>query len=86
MGASTAICVFVHLQNVFKDGVVLVLRSEASGKNLRILQDGDVEGRGGEGELGRECVCAIECQNRQYWRRRYIIVGIRGRIFFTECY
>jgi len=51
----SAVLPYFVFQNVFKDGVVLVLRSEASGKNLRILQNGDVEGRGGDGDLGMVC-------------------------------
>ena len=41
------------VQNVFRRGVVLVLISEASGKTLRVRENGDVEGKGGEGTLGR---------------------------------
>ena len=40
------------VQNVFKTGAVLVFISEASGKTLRVMQDGDAQGKGGEGKLG----------------------------------
>ena len=39
---------------MFKTGTVLVLFSEASGKTLRIMQDGNAEGKGGEGPLGND--------------------------------
>ena len=49
-------CLIAQLQNCFKDGAIVVLISEASGKTLRVMQDGNVEGRGGEGQLGK-CQC-----------------------------
>lgn len=40
------------MKNVFKTGAVLVFISEASGKTLRVMHDGDAQGKGGEGTLG----------------------------------
>ena len=47
---------------MFKTGTVLVLISEASGKSLRIMQDGDAEGKGGEGTLGIDIIRLLRNQ------------------------
>ena len=38
---------------MFQSGAVLVFFSEASGKTLRVKDNGDVEGKGGEGAMGK---------------------------------
>ena len=40
----------------FKDGNVIILKSLNSGKSLRIMPDGCVNGSGGEGSEGMEGV------------------------------
>jgi hypothetical protein len=37
----------------FKDGRIVILQSVASGKSLRILEDGSVDGRGQDGQWAR---------------------------------
>ena len=48
---------------MFKTGVVLVLISEASGKTLRITEDGNVDGKGEEEENGNY---HKGCQNQRH--------------------
>lgn len=50
-----AVLGFAWLQNVFKTGAVLAFKSEASDKNLQAMDDGDVQGKGGEDEKGKDC-------------------------------
>lgn len=40
-------------QNMFKDGAVVLLKSRAGGKNLRIMND-EVQGTGGDGKFGKD--------------------------------
>ena len=42
------IMLVLRMQNMFKTGAVMVFISQASGKALRVLQNGDVDGRGTE--------------------------------------
>lgn len=54
---------FAWLQNVFKTGAVLVFKSDASGRNLQAMHDGDVQGKGEEGQIGKDCSCIMDCSD-----------------------
>jgi hypothetical protein len=66
------------LINMFKTGAVMVFISQASGKALRVLQNGDVDGRGTEDDalaqfrvhvLGPHKVALQNVSNPNYWLR-----------------
>ncbi|CAI8042893.1 hypothetical protein GBAR_LOCUS23792, partial [Geodia barretti] len=65
------------LFNVFQSGAVLVFISEASGKTLRVKDNGDAEGKGGEGAMaqfkvhvrGPQRVALQNVHNPRHWLR-----------------